>query len=373
MTLRTNIHSIKLHDFRNHAATSILPSDGLTILVGPNAAGKTNVLEAITLVTSGTSFRSLTWSDVVRAGRSAASVHLDGSRGGVAVELGLEVSSSGKREHRINRAPSKRIADISGRVPTVTFVPDDLQLAKGNPEARRVALDTLGSQMSGAYAALRSEYARTVRHRNALLKNGCSPEEIYVWDAHLVEAGAAFFQHRMRLTARVGESLFPAYSELAEEESLTMYVECSFLQERGRAEEFAAMEREDVKESMRKALIKHSAAEKRRGMTLVGPHRDDLIFEIKGMPARFFSSQGQQRTVALAWKMAEVSTLRRIAGVDPVLLLDDVMSELDERRRSALLRFISEGPQTIMTTTNLSYFERAEISEALVVNVVSDG
>lgn len=373
MIQRAAITEITLRDFRNHILEAISPAERLTVLKGMNTAGKTNILEAIALTTRGASFRPFSWSEAVRAGQTEASVHVKGTGGRGEVEIGLRINRSGKREFSVNRVLQKSASGVIGRLPTVSFVPDDLQLAKGPPEVRRAALDILGSQMSEAYATLRAEYLRTLRHRNALLKRGGSADETHVWDAHLVEAGSAFFQHRMRLMARVSRHLEKRYGELAEGEALAVTVDCSFSEQHAPAAHFAQMAREDIKEGIREALGRTRETERERGMTLVGPHRDDVTLAVDGFPARGFASQGQQRTIALAWKMAEVATVAEVSGTEPVLLLDDVMSELDERRRKALETFIASGPQTVVTTTTLSYFDSLSSSETLVVEVAASG
>lgn len=366
---KVRIKRVVLQGFRNHRLTQIEPGDGITILVGPNAAGKTNILEAISLTTRVSSFRQFSWTDVVARDSEMASVRIDAFRGDSPVEMVLSVEKNGQKSHSVNGTKKRRLTDVIGRVPTVTFVPDDLQLAKGSAEVRRTALDTLGGQLSGAYATLRSEYQRIVRQRNALLKQQPSAVELDAWNERLAEVGSAFFMHRARLAARVSPKMKKFHERLAPGEELAVFLECSWGGNPAEPEEYAAISREEVYSRLVKEMERVAGAERERRVTLVGPHRDDLLFTVDGLPARAFASQGQQRSLALAWKMAEVAVVGDVSGFEPVLLLDDVMSELDEKRRAALQDFVDTGPQTLFTTTNLSYFTGNGISDAHVVEV----
>ncbi len=341
----------------------------MTILVGPNAIGKSNLLEAVTLVSSATSFRQFSWPDVVKEGEALARVRLDAERGLVPVRLGLDVESSGRKSFFVDGTKKRKASDVAGRVPVVTFVPDDLQLAKGSGEVRRHALDVLGSQLSPAYGTLRSEYGKIVRQRTALLKQGEARRDTVEWDEVLARTGASFFIHRARLASRIEEAIVPFYETLSVGERVEMRFETSWGGETRPPREWAAASRDEVEWLMREALERVSRKERARGVTLVGPHRDDLVLLIEGLSARGFASQGQQRSLALAWKMAEAEVVGAVLGCTPVLLLDDVMSELDEKRRAALQEFVESGPQALLTTTNLAYFAPEMLEEAEIVEV----
>jgi DNA replication and repair protein RecF len=182
-----------------------------------------------------------------------------------------------------------------------------------------------------------------------------------LWTDRLVDSGASFSGHRRRLFERLSARMSEVYRMLSGGESLTAVYQPSW--------EGHAAEVEEPKDAMREALRHRQREELGRGTTLVGPHRDDVLFAIGGRDARSFASQGQQRTIALAWKLAEVGVITEIGGQPPVLLLDDVMSELDESRRHALARFVGEAAQTIVTTTNLGYFDDDLVRRALLVHL----
>ncbi len=363
------IRTLAVQAFRNHEESTVSPGKRSTILVGPNAAGKSNLLEAVTLAVSGSSFRPFSWPDVVMEGHELARVRVDAERGARAVSVKLQVDSAGKRTFQVDGKRKKGPSDVVGTVPAVTFVPDDLQLAKGPAEARRKAVDTLGSQLSSAYAALRAEYTRVVRQRTALLRQRDTATELGAWDEALTTIGAAFFIHRARLATRIERVIVPFYETLSGGEEVRLRLAASWGGESVAPHEWAEMSRDEVERVITEAIGRKAHAERARGMTLIGPHRDDIVFTVEGRTARGFASQGQQRSLALAWKMAEAEVIGDVRGHTPVLLLDDVMSELDESRREALQRFVNGGPQALITTTNLAYFDAGGFDGAEIVEV----
>jgi DNA replication and repair protein RecF len=208
------------------------------------------------------------------------------------------------------------------------------------------------------------EYERIVRQRNALLKEVQRNQEVLeALTERIVIKGVAFMGHRHRLFDRVKVKMSEVYETLAPGEKLSAAYVPSW---RRTDPSFGSG---DPMESMRKALVKGEAEERARGLTLVGPHRDEVVFSVNEREARSFASQGQMRTIALAWKLAEVAVITDIAGQAPVLLLDDVMSELDEARRHALTSFVGGAAQTFLTTTNLGYFEEGLVARARVVSI----
>jgi DNA replication and repair protein RecF len=359
---------IELVDFRNFARWELVPGPELTVLVGPNATGKTNAIEAIQLVTAARSFRRPRWEDLVRWGADSARATLSAEEDGRPTEVSLDVTAAGSRAYRVNGQVKRRLSDVAGVMPSVTFTPDDLDLVKGTSDKRRGAIDDLGEQLSPAYAAVRRDYGRVVRHRNALLREGRpSASELVPWDDQLVSIGAKLLVHRLRLLRRMAAHLAESYQELAEGEDLTTeYVDKAGLDGVGSDGELGV---EQVASALTAALESRRAEENARQVTLVGPHRDDVVFRVGGKDARTFGSQGQQRTIALAWKLSEVRVVEDIASRRPVLLLDDVMSELDERRRRALTEVVRRAVQTFVTTTNLGYFERDLLDAATIVEL----
>lgn len=359
---------LKLHDFRNFSEWELEPHERLTVIYGPNAAGKTNAIEALQLSTTGVSFRSPRWGEVVRWGAEEASVTVEAAGDGRNVAIALAVSQDGGRSYRVNGVARRRVADVTGLVPAIVFTPEDIAAVKGPAEGRRALVDALGEQLSRTYRALLQEYGRIVRQRNAVLKEEPTPEAVLAsLDAQLVESGSRLASHRVRLVRRVGVRAVEAYSDISCGEKMSVRYESS---EGLSDEELGAQpSAETIAESMERELAARSTEERSRRVTLVGPHRDDVLLLLEGRPARAYGSQGQARTIALSWKLAEVGVVREIVGARPLLLLDDVMSELDEQRREALTGAASRDVQTIVTTTNLGYFSEETLGGAKVVRI----
>lgn len=343
------------------------PARALTILVGPNASGKTNAIEAIQATASGVSFRSPNWREFVRFGAQQASVRMTAHGTGGPVEIDLTVTEQGGKAWSVNHVRRRKATDATRIVPVVVFTPDDLTLIKGPAEQRRAAFDVLGEQLSLTYRALRRDYERVVKQRNTLLKDEAPQAMVEVWDEQLATLGAQLHVHRRRLAARILEVAQPVYARLAEGERLSMeyHDRCGTCSARVDED----LDTRSVEHAIKEELTRRRADERRRKTSLVGPHRDDIVVLIDDRDARAYASQGQQRTVALAWKWAEVAIIESVLHRTPVLLLDDVMSELDETRRHTLTDLVQREVQTFVTTTNTGYFDGALLRSALVVPV----
>lgn len=357
-----SVESVEVVEFRNYARFRLEPDPQLTVVVGPNATGKTNLIEAIQLLTEADSFRKPSWGDLIREGSTSAKASLSASGDSRNLTISLEVNQSGRRTYRVNGKHRKVLSQVAGILPCVVFTPDDLRLVKDSAERRRGTLDSLGIQLSPSYAQLRLEYERVVRQRNAVLREGGRTQELSPWTEQLIDFGAALVTHRTRLFQRVATAMASVYPKLSSGGVLEARYVPSWERDSLHGEEEPA-------EMMRKHLHSRADAEATRMTTLTGPHRDELTFTVEGREARAFASQGQQRTIALSWKLAEVSVITEITGQSPVLLLDDVMSELDEKRRHSLAEFVGSAAQTIMTTTNLGYFDKSLLDRAKVVQL----
>lgn len=354
---------ISVRDFRNYIEFELEVDPVLTVLTGPNAVGKTNLIEAVELLTEANSFRRPSWAETIRQGSDQARLSLQAEGEGRHLDIELDVTAQGRRIYRVNGKTRRSVTQVAGIIPCVVFTPDDLRMVKDSAERRRAALDSLGSQLSPTYARLKTEYDRVLRQRNKLLRDEEGPLLLEPWTERLIDTGARLVTHRRRLFERVNDALVEIYSKLTDGGSI-------------RARYLASWERDGLASSssepgelMSEHLAAHEKAEKARHTTLTGPHRDDIAFEIEGRDARAYGSQGQQRTVALAWKLAEVDVVTGVSSQRPVLLLDDVMSELDERRRHSLAALVGSSAQTIVTTTNLGYFDEDLLARARVVKL----
>lgn len=366
------ITSLSLRGFRSYRDWQLEPSAGLTVLVGPNAAGKTNALEAIALAASGRSFRNPHWDEVVGWGNDSARVTLEAANEHSRVRIELTIDKTGSREYKVNGVKKRRVSDVAGTVPIVSFTPDDLDLVKGPAERRRSAADDLGEQLARPYSAVLRDYMKVVRHRNALLREWkATDEDLAPWTAQAVALGAKLVVHRRRLLRRVIDHAAPAYTHLSDGETLSLEYRdrCGL----GLTEVHTEVSATEAADALAATFALRAGEERARQTTLAGPHRDDIAFLVNGREARSYASQGQQRTIALAWKLAEVAVVEDVSGTEPVLLLDDVMSELDAERRRSLTGLVQQRVQTFITTTNTGYFDPALLSEALIVEVGETG
>jgi DNA replication and repair protein RecF len=357
-----SVERIEVLNFRNYSKYVLDLDPLLTIVEGPNATGKTSLIEAAQLLTETDSFRKPSWGELVKEGTPSAHLELVAAGDGRSLTISLEVTSGGRRSYRVNGKQRRSLSQVAGIIPCVVFTPDDLRLVKDSAERRRAALDSLGAQLSPSYAQLKLEYDRVVRQRNAVLRDGGSPEQLDPWTEQLVQLGSSLVTHRIRLFERIAIALGDIYPRLSAGGTL----EAQYIPSWGRDGIEGTGGHAHM---MRQHLSQKVMAEAARKSTVSGPHRDEIVFIVEGREARSFASQGQQRTIALAWKLAEVSVITAIAAQRPVLLLDDVMSELDEQRRHALAEFAGSVAQTVVTTTNLGYFEPSLLDRAKVVSL----
>jgi DNA replication and repair protein RecF len=328
-----------LTDFRCYVEAEIALSDGLTAIVGANGEGKTNLLEAIGYLATLSSFRGAPTDALVRAGAPSATVRAEGEREGRALLIEAELVPSGRSRIQVNRQRLARARDLLGAIRVSVFAPDDLELVKGGPAERRRYLDDALIARQPKLDMVCSELERVLRQRNALLrqaKGRLTPEiesTLDVWDAKLVSAGEALVAERMTLLDELTPALALAYSRVAHREVTVV----------------ARYRSAWMHEGLQAALAASRADEVRRGVTLVGPHRDDVELSLDGLVARTHASQGEQRSLALALRLAAHEVVTRAAGSPPVLLLDDVFSELDPDRSAALLASLPSG-QTVLTS-----------------------
>lgn len=394
MTLQ--IRNITLKNFRSYSSASLELDPVLTIIFGPNAAGKTNIIEALQLTTEGLSFRNPRWEETVNQQENKKTKNLNGKQqasglpsillsgakvainaegGGLLREVTMKIIE-GRRSYEVNGKRVRGSKEIAGAIPCVVFTPEDLALIKASSETRRTEIDNLGSQLSKKYSLLLSEYKKVLQHRNRLLKE----ERVYdtVFDVitdQITTLGAVLLEQRLTLLARVIPLFIEAYSRIGGEENLEVgYKNTLEGQPVWKLEEIKSVlekNKRNFKIKLGELLDAKKVEDVARKSTTVGPHRDDLVFYIDGKDARVFGSQGQQRSVVLAWKIAEIFLIEEMTGKKPLLLLDDVMSELDEGRRKALTGLIGTMGQTVITTAHIGYFDKDIVKKAKVVDVTT--
>lgn len=365
-----SIKRVGYRDFRNTEELVIEPGPRLTVLVGPNAAGKTNCVEGIQILTAGGSFRHVPPADMIRKGAERAQLRMHVESDKRMLDLAYDIFQT-KKLLSIN---GKRRPNGEGRgiLPSILFYPDELMVVKGGAADRRAMMDDFGVQMNASYAKVNSDYRRALRQRNMLYKeaartgSGIDRTMLDAWTESLVAAGTALYRYRLSLVMRLAPHVARIYGELGAGEEAQMGYESLWFTGREPGENPG---RAEVEEQLRSALERVRAEEARRCQTLAGPHLDDVAFSIAGLPARNFGSQGQQRSLVLAVKLAQVEVVHEMQAQYPVFLLDDVMSELDSNRRARLFDLVQGGMQTVVTTTNLEYFRPEELVEARVIHL----
>lgn len=368
---------LALRDFRGYRALDVAFPPGPQLVWGPNAAGKTSLLEAIVLLSTGRSHRTTTDPEMIRWGADVARV--EGTVDGTAIDVTLVrpgapvgAGGTGRKRIRINGV-GRRASALPGVLRTVLFAPEEMLLVIGAPGLRRAALDQLAIQRSPVYASDLATYGRALQQRNSLLRQireeQASRDELRYWDGPLLESGAAVVAARLQLLAELAEPLAGAHAEIAPDEAATARLTVRY------ETNAPLLGGERPLDALRRRLAETADKEVWNGATLVGPHRDDLVFELAGHDLAGFASRGQQRTAILAFKLAGFDLLSELDGRPPLLLLDDVFSELDPDRRGHLVRRIAALPQAIVTTTTLDDLDPAlrEAATAWEVGTGPDG
>ena len=343
------VQTLELLNFRNYEHTNAAFDGGLNVVAGANGQGKTNLLEAIHLLSALGSHRVSSLAPLVMHGRDEAIVRGTGTARNRPVRLDAQVRREGGLRILVNRATVERGSDAAGILASVLFSPEDLALVKAGPEERRRFLDQAAARVRPGAGAERHEFERVLRQRNGVLKaaaiNPRAKGHLDVWTEQLATAAAAVVRSRLLVLDSVAGPAAARYLELA----VT-----------GPAPELAyeATWRDDgssteIEEDLIKSFAQSLGRDLDRGTTTTGPHRDDLKVTLGDVDARIFASQGEQRSLALSLRLAERDVLTEVKGEPPILLLDDVFSELDEHRRACLAELVTESGQTIATTTSV--------------------
>lgn len=338
---------LTLSNFRSHQSLEWSPAPGVSVLIGPNGIGKTNLLEAVAYLATLRSFRGAPESALIEEGRPTAVIRSSVSSDERQRLVEIELSTNHPRRAQVDKTRLIRSTDLLGVLRVVAFLPDDLDLVKRSPTHRRGFLDEVAVQLWPAAHLDQVEYERAVRQRNAFLKSGEKDEAtLAVWDSRLAQAGGRVLARRARVIEHITPLVDAAYQEISGEEGgAALGYEPTWGVELRPSR--SAAEHADL---VLEALVSHRAVDYQRRMTTVGPHRDDPVLSIGGRDSRLLSSQGEQRSLALAMKLAAHRAITETLGIAPVLLLDDVFSELDPDRSEALGKALPPGTQTVITS-----------------------
>lgn len=361
-----HVTHLSLADFRSYARIEVPLDPGVTAFVGANGQGKTNLVEAVGYLASLGSHRVSSDTPLVRMGAERAVIRAAVTQGERSQLVELELNPGRANRARINRSSQVRPRDVLGIVRTVLFAPEDLALVKGDPGERRRFLDELITARSPRMAGVRSDYDRVLKQRNTLLKSaamarrhggrGMDLSTLDVWDQHLAQVGAELLAQRLDLIETLQPLTDKAYEQLAPGGGpVTLEYRSSSAGSEGASAAGAGAEGAEVPRSREELYARLMAAlagtrkqEIERGVTLVGPHRDELLLKLGQLPAKGYASHGESWSYALALRLASYDLLRA-EGNEPVLVLDDVFAELDARRRERLAELVAPGEQVLVT------------------------
>jgi DNA replication and repair protein RecF len=344
---------LALTDFRSYSAAEIDLPPGPCVFVGPNGHGKTNLVEAVGYVSTLGSHRVSTDAALVRLGTPRAVIRSAVVRDDRRALVEIEITPGRANRVQLNRALLGRPRQVLGVLASVLFAPEDLSIVKGDPAERRRFLDDLLVALTPRMAAVRADYDRVLKQRNALLKTAGATvragrgdlRTLEIWDAHLAAAGAQLLAARLGLVAALAPVVDKTYDAFcAGGGRVTLDYRSSV-----GAEGALIGERDALEEALLAGLTRVRTAELDRGISLIGPHRDDLVLSLGPLPARGYASHGESWSLALALRLAAYELLREALGTDPVLILDDVFAELDSGRRARLAELVGTAEQILVT------------------------
>lgn len=373
------LKQLSLRHFRNYTEQQIDFLAPKTIVLGENAQGKSNLLEAVEVLSTLRSHRTSRDQDLIQSEQPAGQVLATLVRQASPFDLKLTLRQTGRRSVSLNGVTLRRQIDALGTLNTVQFSSLDLDLVRGGPADRRTWLDTLLIQLEPYYAYLLQQYNRILRQRNALLRGlkgtetfgtepPQSPDSLALWDAQLATIGTRVLRRRARALERLTPIAQSWHEQISQSrERLDIRYVPSVAREQPQLWDAA----EAIQAAFLTKLQQRAIAERQQGNSLVGPHRDEIDLIINETPARQYGSQGQQRTLVLALKLAELRLLEEVTGEPPLLLLDDVLAELDLNRQMQLLEVIQDRFQTLITTTHLSAFDTSWLRSSQILTVKS--
>ncbi len=361
------VSTLSLRNYRNYPAVDLSTDHRVNVFIGQNAQGKTNLLEAIYMLALTKSHRTSKDKEIIRWGEDHAVLSAGAVRKYGDCRLQLDITNQGKKA-RVNGLEQRKLSEYIGTLNVVLFAPEDLEIVKGSPGVRRRFLDMEIAQVHPSYLHSLNQYHKVLVQRNNFLKSGNAHKSsneplLAVWNEQLATYGSKIMTRRQGFIAKLqtwAESIHRGITGGAERLEIG-YLPSVDMQ--GKEEETVLFERFMIK------LTQAKEQELRRGATLVGPHRDDLSFRINGKDAYSFGSQGQQRTTALSLKLAEIELIQQETGEYPVLLLDDVLSELDRHRQTQLIETFRSKVQTFITTTGVEGIRMETLDDVKLFHV----
>lgn len=361
---KLTVQTLSLKHYRNISQVQLMCDQAVHFFVGPNAQGKTNLLESLYVCALGKSHRTRTHRDLIQFGQPAAKILATILRQGQKERLAVVISSQGKKVSK-NGIEQKKLSQYIGTLPAIMFAPEDLAIVKGSPGVRRRFLDMGIGQVSPTYLYDLSMYSKLIQQRNRLLKQ--SPKQLIALlealDEQLIPLTINIWRKRIYFLKALNRWAREIHQKITQQtEPLLLHYETAFsLDEQLSVTELTTLLRQKIEQIRDKEIVRRA--------TLMGPHRDDLRLKLGEMDVGTFGSQGQQRTVALSLKLAEIELIYQKMGVYPILLLDDVLSELDDTRKTHLFQAIQDRVQTFVTTTSLDGIDPKILEDAKIYQV----
>ncbi len=362
------ISNLNLTNFRNYQRLDLELSPKMNIIIGNNAEGKTNILEAIYVLALTKSFRNGNETDLIRFTKAKTKLKGKVKDQHRIKDLNIEITAD-KKTVKVNRSTITRIADYISNLNVVLFTPDNLEIIKGSPSIRRNLLNLELSQISEKYLVTYNEYNKILKTRNEYLKilftNQIADRNyLDILTEKLVEKAVFIYQMRFHYIENINDSIDKIFYEITGEKSLKIQYFPNITMK--------SFDTDCLKELLLSHYRKYYKRELNAGMTLFGPHRDDFTFYLNGNDMRIYASQGQQKSAVLAYKLATIPIFKEYSQTNPVLLFDDIFSELDIKKKNRLLRFISQDIQSIITTTDLKNISKKSLVNATIFQV-NDG
>lgn len=358
---------INLLNFRNYGRLSISLNKSMNIFIGDNAQGKTNILEAISFLSLTKSFRVINEPDLIKFSKERAVVKGKVKDENSIKELEIDVEK-GKKSLFINKTQIRRTSDYISNLITISFTPDDLEIIKSSPSVRRNILNIQISQLSKTYLITYNEYNKILKTRNEYLKtmfsNSLADKSYFdILTDKLISKAVTIYKMRKEYIELVNQNISSIYQRIgSSKEKLVLKYEPNV--------EFSSFEDELIKEKLIKIYKKNYFKELNNGMTLFGPHRDDFSFYLEDKNLKLYGSQGQQKLSVLCYKISEISIFEKILKTKPLLLFDDIFSELDIKKRNKLLKYVQEDIQSIITTTDIKNINKKYLDNAYVFQVI---
>jgi len=361
------LRSIKLKNFRNYETLELSFKEGINIVYGENAQGKTNLLESIYVLALTKSHRSFIDYNLIKEGEINSKITGIVEKENIATTYEVLLEKK-KKKCFIDSDEIKKLSDYISNLNIIIFYPEDLEIIKGSPQIRRRYLNTEISQLDRNYFKILNDYMRLLKMRNESLKNMISysgmehPYFKAVTD-YFIEKAALLYKMRIKFIQKINEYCEAIFLDISGKKGFHIEYESSFKLEN--------LSLEEIKDQLRKKITEVSTSEYRAKISLIGPHKDDISFWIDTINLRNFGSQGQQRMAILAIKLSEITVFENYCHDKPILLLDDVFSELDDGKKNNLLSYISSDIQTIITTTEISNIENSILEKSKLIEIAN--